>query len=106
MTWRSSENPDDSEEHIARLQGQPAFEDVFLLLPFDPDDGGIMFSRNVRNFPNYTVLQPRRLYYSRPFAFLSNSIIHIHSPILVLPIQQKMKRYVNNNGSRKPRLRP
>jgi hypothetical protein len=54
-----------SEEHITSIfrwkRLLPSSDGFLLALFFNPEDGGNMFLRNVSFFPNYTVLQLRKL---------------------------------------------
>jgi hypothetical protein len=62
--------PDVSKEHIAPIlkmvfpRFPPACPGILLGLPFDPEDGGDVFPRNVGISPKYTVLERRRLHAS------------------------------------------
>jgi hypothetical protein len=45
---------------LRQLAVQPASAGFMLVLLFDPEVAGDIFSRNVGLSPNYTALQPRR----------------------------------------------
>lgn len=70
----------------------PEFLSCFcwLDLPFNPDDISDMFFPKARPFPNYRVLQPRRLYSSWMVWMLREThvVLHVNCPLLLSDFKQ------------------